>query len=225
MFYLCYQDQMPTSFSSSSNGSTWPRSLLLLPDGQKCLGASWNFLGRLLNTQARGQEANSLSSHCWIVTLAPGPRDPHPLQMDQRCLCLIGFYYFWRTRVAKRVGPMFCESCSCSCLPLLPGLASKITQPGAHSYWQPLRCIKPMLVCTIYPGGTSDFISKFITNPDSDGAPSNCTQLSRYSRSMEVSMPSTEIKTLYKHFVRTPQVVCRSQHLFTRHDSTYVGIE
>ena len=101
----------------------------------------------------------------------------------------------------------------------------KITQPGAHSYWQPLRCIKPMLVCTIYPGGTSDFISKFITNPDSDGAPSNCTQLSRYSRSMEVSMPSTEIKTLYKHFVRTPQVVCRSQHLFTRHDSTYVGIE
>ena len=139
MFYLCYQDQMPTSFSSSSNGSTWPRSLLLLPDGQKCLGASWNFLGRLLNTQARGQEAKSLSSHCWIVTLAPGPRDPHPLQMDQRCLCLIGFYYFFhRQRVAKRVGPRFCESCSCSCLPLLPGLASK-----NHSTWGPLLLATP----------------------------------------------------------------------------------
>ena len=133
LFYLRCQDQMPTSFSSSSNGSTWPRSLLLLPDGQKCLGASWNFLGRLLNTQARGQEAESLSSHCWIVTLAPGPRDSYPLQMDQSCLCLIGFYYLWRTGIAKRVGPRFCEFCSCSCLPLLPSLASK-----NHSTWGPL---------------------------------------------------------------------------------------
>ena len=61
-----------------------------------------------------------------------------------------------------------------------------------------------MQVFAICLGGTSDLISKFITNPDSDGAPLNCTQLSRYSRSMEVSMPSTEIKTFYKHFAKWP---------------------
>ena len=64
-----------------------------------------------------------------------------------------------------------------------------LTLAASHAPPVPLITISSA-ICS---GGSSDSILNLILNPESDGAPSNCTQVSRYSRRVEVSRPSTEI--------------------------------
>ena len=48
------------------------------------------------------------------------------------CPDLVVFNPSFKSSITRKVGPRFVDFCSCCCLPLLPHLPGKSSQPGAH---------------------------------------------------------------------------------------------